>query len=131
MAKNNSEATLSTHGAKTLPSVEVDSYNLELEDEDGLIHDSARKGAFRRMLDEVWDTLRKEEEDPLGDEDSEAINKKLDKVLAKGDPDAAAVVQTAIETFAEQLAHVVKRLLCQKSWREGDSLPGPRWAGVL
>ena len=34
MAKDPDQATLPTHGAAVLPSVEVDSYNLEIKDED-------------------------------------------------------------------------------------------------
>jgi hypothetical protein len=37
---------LPTHGASVLPSVTVDSYNLEVEDEDGFIGDKVSKGAF-------------------------------------------------------------------------------------
>jgi low affinity Fe/Cu permease len=36
MAKGKSEGTLPTHGARVLPSVEVDSYNLEVEDDERL-----------------------------------------------------------------------------------------------
>src|SRR5688572_30603269 len=69
--------TLPTHGAATLPSVEVDSYNLEIEDEDGFIGDKANKGAFRQMLEDVRKTFRAEgEDDPLGDKPSDEISKK-------------------------------------------------------
>jgi len=106
MATGKGGGTLPTHGGKVLPSVEVDSYNLEIEDEEGFIGDKASKGAFRRMLDEIRDVLRKDGEDPLGDEDSDAISKKkLDALLTKGEPEAAAVVQGAIEGFAKELCH--------------------------
>lgn len=52
---------LPTHGAAILPSVTVDSYNLEIEDEDGFVGDKATKvpggGAHRQSLaaaSEVW-----------------------------------------------------------------------------
>jgi predicted NBD/HSP70 family sugar kinase len=123
MAKANGEATLPTHGAGTLPSVEVDSYNLEIEDDEGFIGDKASKGAFRRMLDEVRDILRKDGADPLGDEDSDEISKKkLEALLSAGEPEAAAVIQSAIETFARQLSHVIKRFLRHKSWRETECI---------
>jgi hypothetical protein len=116
-------ATLPTHGAKVLPSVEVDSYNLEIEDDEGFIGDKASKGAFRKMLDEVREVVRKDGEDPLGDEDSDAISKKrLDAILSKGDADAAAVVQSAIEAYAGELAHVIRRFLRQKSWKDTEAI---------
>ena len=37
---------LPTHGAAVLPSVRVDSYNVEVQDEDGFLGDKASKGAF-------------------------------------------------------------------------------------
>ena len=42
---------LNAHGAKRLPSVEVDSYNLEIKDEDGFVGDKASRGAFHDILD--------------------------------------------------------------------------------
>ncbi len=45
------QAQLPTHGADVLPSVTVDSYNLEIEDDDGFIGDKVNKGAFWAMLD--------------------------------------------------------------------------------
>lgn len=123
MAKVQSGATLPTHGASTLPSVEVDSYSLEIEDEAGFVGDKASKGAFRRVLDEVRDFLRKHGPDPLGDEDSGQISKKkLEALLAAGDAGAAAAIQSAIETFARQLSNVVRRFLRQKSWRDTECI---------
>jgi predicted NBD/HSP70 family sugar kinase len=118
--RSSERPTLPTHGAATLPSVEVDSYNLEIEDEEGFIGDKANKGAFRRMLDDVRKTFRSEgEDDPLGDKPSDEISKKkLDALLAKGDPEAGAIVQSAIETFAQQFALVIKRFLKTKTWRD-------------
>jgi len=118
MAKGKGEGTLPIHGARILASVEVDSYNLELEDDEGFIGDKASKIAFRAILDDVRAVLRKDGVDPLGDEATEEMSKKkLDNLLAKGDAEAAAVVQTAVEAFAQQLHNVIKRFLRQKSWR--------------
>jgi predicted NBD/HSP70 family sugar kinase len=119
MARDKEQATLPTHGGAILPSVEIDSYNLELEDEDGFVGDKASKGAFRRMLDDIRDVLRKGGDDPLGDEDSDDISKKkLEAVLTKGDPEAAAVLQGAIENFAGGLRDVIKRFMRQKPWHD-------------
>jgi predicted NBD/HSP70 family sugar kinase len=117
------QPTLPTHGASTLPSVEVDSYNLELEDEEGFIGDKASKAAFRQILDGVRKVVRESGEDPLGDKPSDEISKKkLDALLAKGDAEAAAVVQTAVEDFAQQLATVIRRFLRLKTWRDTECI---------
>ena len=42
------KSDLPTHGASILPSVTVDSYNIEVRDEGGFIGDKASKGAFCR-----------------------------------------------------------------------------------
>ena len=45
MAKQSAKpGQLPTHGASVLPSVEVKSYNVEIEDEDGFIGDKAEQG---------------------------------------------------------------------------------------
>jgi predicted NBD/HSP70 family sugar kinase len=108
---------LNAHGAKRLPSVEVDSYNLEIRDGDGFVGDKASRGAFREMLEKWREPLRKLGVDPLGDA-SEVIDKKtLDKLLAEGDPEAAGIIHSAVEDFAQALAGVIKRFLKDSSWR--------------
>lgn len=115
--------TLPTHGAARLPSLDVDSYNLEVEDEEGFIGDKASKGAFREFLESVRETVRADGDDPLGDEPSADLSKKkLDALLTDGDAQASAVVQSAIEKFAQQLAAVTKRFLRQKSWQQTQSI---------
>ncbi len=42
---------IARHGAARLPSVDVDSFNIELKDEDGFLGDRASKGAFRKILE--------------------------------------------------------------------------------
>jgi predicted NBD/HSP70 family sugar kinase len=110
--------SVATHGASSLPEVEVDSYNLELKDDEGLLGDRANKGAFRAILERWRKPLRKAGSDPFGKESSEDISrKKLDALLTEGDPEAAGVVQGAIEDFAQELALVIRRFLKLKSWR--------------
>jgi predicted NBD/HSP70 family sugar kinase len=112
---------LPTHGALSLPSVAVDSYNLQIEDEDGFVGDKASKSAFRELLDDVRRTLREGGTDPFGSKASHEIsNKELDALLAKRDAKAGAVVQSAIEKFAGRLAGVIKRFLRQKPWRDAE-----------
>jgi hypothetical protein len=117
------QPTLPTHGASTLPSVEVESYNVEVQDEEGFIGDKASKGAFRDILEGVRKALRVAGEDPLGDVSSQALSKKeLYDLLVEGDAEAAAVVHGAIEAFAQQLAGVIKRFLRLSAWRGAESI---------
>jgi predicted NBD/HSP70 family sugar kinase len=112
-------AALPTHGAQTLAHVEVDSYSIELEDEEGFAGDKANKGAFLRIVDEIRKPLRENGEDPLGSKPTAQIGrKKLGALLTRGEPGAAAVVQSAIEDFAQQLQKVIRRFLKLKSWRD-------------
>src|SRR5258705_9707560 len=99
------------HGASRLPSVIVETYNVEVKDEDGFVGDRASRGAFRELLDHSRRVLRKSGDDPLGDKDSEEIGKKkLDELLLKGEPEAAAVVHGAVEEVAQEFAAVIKRV---------------------
>ena len=71
---------ITEHGAKVLPSVEVDSYNLEIRDEDGFVGDRASGRAFRAILDDWRDRLAQNGEDPLGAKATEDLSKnELDK----------------------------------------------------
>ncbi len=111
------------HGAERLPSVEIDSFNIEMKDEDGFLGDRASKGAFRDMLDRWRKPLRKTGEDPFGDEPSEDISKKtLDAILAGDDIKATALVHSAIEEFAQELAYVTRRFLKSKAWAKTERI---------
>jgi predicted NBD/HSP70 family sugar kinase len=107
------------HGVARLPSVDVDSYNIELKDEDGFLGDRASKGAFQQILDGWRKPLRKNGDDPLGDKASDDLSKgTLDDVLLGDDIGAAALVHGAIEDFAQQLAYVTRRFLKTKAWAD-------------
>ncbi len=111
-------SSLPPHGARSLPGIEVDSYSLELEDEEGFAGDKANKGAFVDILEELRKAFRESGEDPLGDKPSAEISrKKLAALLVEGKPDEAAVVQSAIEEFAQRLKGVICRFLKLKSWQ--------------
>lgn len=106
------------HGGPTLTAVTVDAYNAELRDADGFIGDRASNRAFRSLLDDVRDRLAATGDDPIGDEPSEEISKrKLDRVLSEGSPEAAGVVHTAIEAFAQEFAGVIRKFLKLKAWQ--------------
>jgi len=111
-------ASLVRHGAAQLTAVTVDAYNAELRSAEGFVGDRASKRAFQAILDEWRERLRKVGEDPLGELPTEEIGKKrLDRLLAEGDPEAAGLVHGAIEEFAQELATVTRRLLKLKGWR--------------
>ncbi|MBR0833183.1 ROK family protein [Bradyrhizobium manausense] len=111
------------HGAERLPSVNVDSFNIEIKDEDGFLGDRASKGAFREILDRWRKPLRKTGEDPFGKEPSESIGKKtLDAMLVGDDTEASAVVHSAIEEFAQELAYVTRRFLKTKAWAKTERI---------
>ncbi|MGY8638396.1 ROK family protein [Bradyrhizobium sp. 14AA] len=111
------------HGAERLPSVDVDSFNIEIKDEDGFLGDRASKGAFREILDRWRKPLRKTGEDPFGKEPSEEISKKtLDAMLVGDDTEASAVVHSAIEDFAQELAYVTRRFLKTKAWAKTERI---------
>lgn len=118
-----SHAPIAGHGAARLPSVEVDSYNVEIKDKEGFVGDRANKQVFRDILDDWRKKLRKLGDDPFGDTPTEEISKaKLDEVLSKGDTEAAGVIQGAIEDFAKELVFVIKRFLKLKDWEDTERL---------
>ena len=103
---------VAAHGSRRLPSVEVDSYNVQLKDNEGFIGDRASRGAFRNMIERIRKSLRKAGDDPLGDEDSDELSKaELDNLLLRGEPEAAGVVHSAIEDFSQEFALIIQRFL--------------------
>jgi predicted NBD/HSP70 family sugar kinase len=122
------EDTLTTsgigrHGATRLPSVDVDSFNIELKDDEGFLGDRASKGAFREILDTLRKPLKKNGDDPLGNKSAEAIGKNaLDEALLGDDIHASALVHGAIEEFAQELAYVTQRFLKTKAWADTERI---------
>jgi hypothetical protein len=125
---NMAEDTVTTtgiarHGAPRLPSVDVDSFNIELKDDDGFLGDRASKGAFRDILDGLRKPLKKNGDDPLGKKSTDEIPKgDLDEVLMGDDVAAAALVHGAIEEFAQELAYVTGRFLKTKAWADTERI---------
>ncbi|MCA6125461.1 ROK family protein [Bradyrhizobium sp. WSM 1704] len=114
---------IARHGAARLPSVDIDSFNIELKDDEGFLGDRASKGAFRKILERWRKPLRKSGEDPFGDEPSDEISKKkLDDMLIGEDTEASAVVHSAIEEFAQELAYVTRRFLKTKYWAKTERI---------
>lgn len=106
------------HGAGKLPNVEISAYNAELRDAQGFVGDRASNRAFRAILDDWRKKLKRVADDPLGEKATEEIGKKkLDKILAGDDLEAAGLVQGAIEDFATELAAVTSRFLRTEAWK--------------
>jgi hypothetical protein len=122
------EDTLTTvgigrHGATRLPSVDVDSFNIELKDDDGFLGDRASKESFRKILDGLRKPLKKNGDDPLGGKSAGKISKsELDEALLGEDVGAAALVHGAIEEFASELAYVTSRFLKTKAWADTERI---------
>src|SRR3569623_1543980 len=123
MSEENRTVGIGNHGASRLPSVEVDSYNIELKDEDGFLGDRASKGAFQDILDAWRKPLKKSGDDPFGGKASVDLGKKkLDEILIGDDVEAAAVLHSAIEEFAQELAFVTRRFLKSKAWEKTEAI---------
>jgi predicted NBD/HSP70 family sugar kinase len=123
MAEQNTLPAVAAHGSLRLPAVEIDSYNVEVKDDEGFIGDRASKGAFRDIIENWRKPLRKAGEDPFGEKASDDLTKKqLDELLSKGDPEAAGIVQGAIEDFSQQLAIVIRRFLKLKGWKDTERI---------
>lgn len=123
MSDTSSAPTVAAHGSHRLPAVEVDSYNLELKDNEGFIGDRASRGAFRNMIGHIRQTLRKSGDDPLGDEDSDELSKaELDSILLQGEPKAAGVIHAAIEEFSQEFGVIIQRFLKVKEWKDTERI---------
>jgi hypothetical protein len=112
---------IAAHGAARLPAVEVDDYNVEVKDDEGFLGDRASKGAFRDIVENWRKLYRKDGNDPFGDEPSEKLTKKMmDEGLSKNSLEAAAVIHSAVEEFAQELALVIRRFLKLKAWKDTE-----------
>ena len=119
MPKKVSPPPTGIHGNADLPSVTVESYNLELRDAEGFVGDRASKGAFLALVEEVREQLKEVDDDPLGETPTDEIGRKrLDKLLATGEPEVAGLIQGAAEAFAKRLAGVIRRFMRLKEWRD-------------
>jgi hypothetical protein len=115
--------SLGAHGAKRLPTVDVDSYNLELKDDEGFLGDRASRRAFHDLLENWRKPMRKIGADPFGETPSTDLSRsKLDTILREGDIVGAAAIHSAIEDYAQELALVVRRFLKAKAWANTERI---------
>jgi hypothetical protein len=113
-------ARRNSHGIHDLPLVTIDSYSLELRDDEraGFVGDRASRTAFTGIL-HAWRRQMKRVmggADPLGDVKTHELGSRTDDLL-QGDTPAAHTVQAAVEDYAHQLAHVTHRFMSHKAWQ--------------
>lgn len=119
----NDPVTDGLHGQWDLPTVQLTSYNLEVRGRYGFIGDQASGRAFRKRLEALSRVAKAGQMAPARSLPTQKTKKKrLDKMLAEGEPIAGAVVHSAVEEFAQSLADVVRRYLKQKSWRKVERI---------
>lgn len=109
------------HGAAQLPLVRVDTYNEQLRAADRFVGDKASKKAFGQILEAWRKRLKEFGGDPLGPH-PEVKKKQLDRLLTDGNLKEAGLVESVIEDFAQQFAHVIHRFMGLKSWRGTDCI---------
>jgi predicted NBD/HSP70 family sugar kinase len=100
------------HGARQLPSVTVESYNLELhESGTGFVGDRANDEAFAGILERFRRACAEGADDPLGHRaGGEFGTRDLEELLDDGGPPRiAALVDETIDEFAHELLHVIAR----------------------
>jgi hypothetical protein len=111
-------APLMGHGELRLPSVIIDSYNVELEDDEGFLGDRANKASFREFVENWRKPLREIAQDPFGTTPSGKLsNQQFNSILLTGEPEGAGILQGAIEDFAQELALVIRHFLELKGWK--------------
>ena len=112
MADTATLPSIAEHGASRLPSVELDSYNIELKDDEGFIGDRASKGAFRDIIDSWRKSVRKAGDDPFGKEASE---KRPQRAILVATQVVEQSLDVDFDVMLSQLAPV--DLLLQRSGR--------------
>ena len=106
------------HGAPHLPAVSVASYNVELKANGAFVGDKASKTAFFEHIDAWRAVARKNGKDPFGKVATRELSKKtLDRLLSRGKSEAAGIVHSALEDFANALVDVIKRFRAD-AWRD-------------
>jgi len=107
---------LPAHGARLLRGLRLDAYSLEQLDEAG---DRASHRAFDARVAAWRRKARRGGPDPFGSVRGRRPDREsLDAALVAGTPDAAGIVQGAIEDYATVLAEVVREFLQLPEWQE-------------
>ena len=98
----------------------VNTYNADLRDFEGFLGDRASRRALMALVEDWRERLRQlGQDDPLGETPTvEFRKKKLDRVLLEREPEAAGLLHSAVEEFAQELAGVIRRFLRLMGWRD-------------
>ncbi len=111
------------HGARELDGVRIDSYSAEQRDQNGFIGDRASSRAFGSILENWRERMRQVSGDPLDNEPMGAVSRsRLDELLLQGDVEAAGLVLSAVEEFAQELSAVCQRLLQLEAWQTTETI---------
>ena len=95
---------VAAHGATRLPSVDLESYNVELEDDEGFIGDRASKGAFRQIIHNWRKSLRRTAAIGSARRWRCDLSKKEPRRSSERETWAAGIIHGAIEDFSQELA---------------------------
>ena len=114
--------SVAPHGALCLPAVELDSYNLELKDDEGFLGDRASKGAFGYPGELAQGHAQERPRPVRRRTERRHQQEKAGLIITDGDPEAAGVLQGAIEDFAQELALITRRFLKTKGWRDTERI---------
>lgn len=96
----------------------MQSYNLEIRDDEGFVGDKANRAAFFAIVDELRDKLKVQDADPLRGSTEQLSRKEIDALLTGGDLRQASLIHSAVEEFAQRLARVARRFMRVKTWSE-------------
>src|SRR5262249_50027270 len=104
--------SLPAPGARELPEALGGRYNAQIRGEEGFVGDRASSRAFGSILADWRARMRQVCDDPLRDEPlGKDQRDTLDKLLVEGDVEAAGLVLSAVEEFAQELVLVCQKLL--------------------
>jgi hypothetical protein len=108
--KLSERSAFALHGARVLPRVEVTSYNLEISEGSEFVGDRANKAALIDLVEDWRKIVSQNGDDPLAGISKKRLSRAaMEKLLKKGAPEAAGVIQSAINDFAERLVQVIEK----------------------
>ena len=113
----NSVPVLNAHGAKVLPSVEIDSYNLEIRDDEGFVGDQERLSGDPRKVARAAAVARTRPAiSPPTSQQEETRHAPC------RDSEVGGLFHSAVEEFARELSGVIRRFLKVASWRGTEAI---------